>query len=95
MPCKSSGLVVPHSLAQFSGGQRITLVRRAERGERIEIATRARVMIGEPYGLLEFNCEHLAFGASHDDAHSPQLQGFFAKVAAGALGLVVAAAVRR
>lgn len=67
-------MVVASPLHEFSGGSRIELVRRARRGERLEIADRARERLGEEYSLFGSNCEHLAYGASEDEEHSPQLR---------------------
>lgn len=81
---KTAGFVLVNTFREFSGGQQIYLVRRAAKGERFEIANRARAMIGESYSVLGLNCEHLAYGASHGEEESPQLQRF----AAQALGTI-------
>jgi hypothetical protein len=90
---KEIGLVAVSSLREFSGGQQIYLVRRAARGEGFEIAKRARDMIGEEYCVLGLNCEHVAYGASHGEEESPQLQSFFAQLGGIAAGLAFSVAV--
>lgn len=90
---KDLGLVIVSSLREFSGGQQIYLVTKAARGEGFEIAKKARDMIGEEYSVLGLNCEHVAYGASHGEEESPQLQKFFAQVGGIAAGLFVGLAL--
>jgi len=71
---KSLGRVVVSSLREFTDGSRPTLVARAQQGERLAIADRAREKLDDDYDVIGANCEHLAYGASHDDESSPQLR---------------------
>lgn len=86
---KTEGMRVVSPLLEFSGGASVSLVRRAERGERLSIADRARARLGEPYsltGLAGSNCEHVANEATTGVASSPQLQMGVAFLSGIALG---------
>lgn len=88
---KIAGVVLASSLLEFSGGHQIELVKRAAKGERLEIANRARAMIGREYSAFGLNCEHVAYNASHEDQHSPQLRQVVGTLA----GLALVAALKK
>lgn len=59
------------------------------------VVQRALTLIGRPYDLINFNCEHAAYYALTGLPQSPQLKAavvFFTLVAAVALGLAIAEA---
>lgn len=79
---KSAGVVVS-SLDEFADGHPIGLVKAAEAGNRVRVASRAREALGASYDVLSANCEHLAFRASHELEMSPQLRGAVRGIAVG------------
>lgn len=61
--------------ATFTGGRKMRLIGRVTGGlfEQEQVVQRALSLIGQPYDLLKFNCEHLAYYAQTGVARSPQL----------------------
>ncbi len=61
--------------ATFTGGRKMRLIGRVGGGlfEQEQVVQRALSLIGQPYDLLKFNCEHLAYYAQTGVARSPQL----------------------
>ena len=66
--------------ATFTGGRKMRLIGRVTGGlfEQEQVVQRALSLIGQPYDLLKFNCEHLAYYAQTGVARSPQLAAGFA-----------------
>lgn len=67
------------------------VVTRAIPNEADVVVSRAKAMIGVPYNLLSFNCEHFARKCFEGTAYSTQVQKF--TVGAAALGLLSFAGV--
>lgn len=63
--------VVREPLDVFQAGRPIEVIRRAQ--EPAAVVARAEAMLGRPFALLSFNCEHLARYASEGRAESHQL----------------------
>lgn len=63
-------------IEDFSSGLQVTLATRAVGGisERKAILERARRLLGRPYDLVAFNCEHFVTYATTGEAFSPQLR---------------------
>jgi hypothetical protein len=61
--------------ATFTGGRKMRILSRVVGGwfEQEQVVQRALSLIGQPYDLLKFNCEHLAYYAQTGVARSPQL----------------------
>jgi lecithin:retinol acyltransferase len=78
--------------ATFTGGRKTRLIGRVVGGlfEQEQVVQRALSLIGQPYDLLTFNCEHLAYYAQTGVARSPQLAAGFAV----ALAMVFLIAIR-
>lgn len=77
---------------QFSNGG-VWVESRASVGAEHLVVLHARSLIGKPYDLLVFNCEHYA-NLVHGKKESPQVQravGLFALVGAGVWGLIARA----
>jgi hypothetical protein len=66
--------------ATFTGGRKMRLIGRVTGGlfEQEQVVQRALSLIGQPYNLLKFNCEHLAYYAQTGVSRSPQLATGFA-----------------
>jgi len=79
--------------ATFTGGRKMRLIGRVTGGlfEQEQVVQRALSLIGQPYNLLKFNCEHLAYYAQTGVARSPQL----ATGLAALLGIVFLVALGR
>ena len=62
--------------AAFTAGRKMRLIGRALGGpfEQEQVVQRALSLVGQPYDLLKFNCEHLAYYAQTGVARSPQLE---------------------
>jgi hypothetical protein len=60
----------------FTGGRKMRLIGRVVGGlfEQEQVVQRALSLVGQPYDLLKFNCEHLAYYAQTGIARSPQLE---------------------
>jgi lecithin:retinol acyltransferase len=73
------------TLESFSAGRRVEVDSRVIGGSKVqaEMVRRARSLVGRPYDLLDFNCEHYASYVQTGKAASPQLQ------AVGILALVL------
>jgi hypothetical protein len=65
--------------ATFTGGRKMRLLARVAGGplEQEQAVLRALSLIGQPYNLLKFNCEHLAYYAQTGVPRSPQLAAGF------------------
>jgi len=63
------------SLQAFSGGRPIRVTSRVAGSwfEQEQVVQRALSLVGKPYNLLNFNCEHAAYYAQTGEAKSPQL----------------------
>lgn len=72
---KDDGRVLDDSFQRFSGGLAVSIAKRATPGMGAEVVRHARALIGRPYDLLTWNCEHLATYAAEGEARSPQLRG--------------------
>lgn len=61
--------------ATFTGGRKMKITSRVAGGwyEQELVVQRALSLIGQPYDLLKFNCEHLAYYAQTGVPRSPQL----------------------
>jgi hypothetical protein len=66
--------------ATFTGGRKMRILSRVVGGwfEQEQVVQRALSLIGQPYDLLKFNCEHLAYYAQTGVPRSPQLATGFA-----------------
>ena len=64
--------------ATFTGGRKMRLLGRVTGGLSRNRSQRALSLIGQPYNLLKFNCEHLAYFAQTGVPRSPQLATGFA-----------------
>jgi hypothetical protein len=86
-----AGSVQLTDLATFSGGHPIRAIWRVSGTwfDQQLVVQRALNLIGTPYNLLNFNCEHAAYLAQTGTKRSPQLA--FAAIALGLFGLALAA----
>ena len=77
----------------FTGGRKMRLIGRVTGGpfQQEQVVQRALSLIGQPYNLLKFNCEHLAYYAQTGVPRSPQLVTGLAAL----LGIVFLVAVGR
>jgi hypothetical protein len=64
----------------FTGGRKMRLLGRVTSGpfRQEQAVQRALSLVGQPYNLLKFNCEHLAYYAQTGVPRSPQLATGFA-----------------
>jgi len=72
------------TLAEFSAGRRVHLVRRACDDSRFR-AYRAAPRAGGRYNLFTNNCEHTATRVVHGREESPQLRGWLAGIGVAAV----------
>ncbi len=80
--------VVQATLADFAKDRPVEMVQRAAKGTERAVAERAAELLGQPYDLWNFNCEHVANYAVTGEATSPQVWS-----ALIALGVAVAGAL--
>jgi hypothetical protein len=66
--------VVEEPLPTFTEGWGVKVEKRAEAGWSHYVVASARELLGRPYDLVNFNCEHLASFAQDGTAESPQLK---------------------
>ncbi len=76
-----------YNLLTFSGGTAVRIISRVKGSwiDREQVLQRALRLLGTPYDLLKFNCQHAAYYTQTGIAKSPQLLLAF--------GLAVLAAV--
>lgn len=75
-------------LHEVCGAEQVTIRRRAQPGKGHDVVARALTYFGQPYRLLNFNCEHFAAAAHGEPIESKQVQG--AVGMAVVLGIIIA-----
>ena len=77
------------NLFGFSGGYPLRVLWRVAGTpfEQEQAVQRAFALMGRPYDLLNFNCEHAAYAAQTGTARSPQLGFAFAMLLLSGIGL--------
>jgi hypothetical protein len=81
--------VVETTLAEFAKNRPVEMVQRAKRGTEWQVAERAAELLGEPYDLWSFNCEHVANYAANGEAASPQVMSALLTLGIAAVGALL------
>jgi hypothetical protein len=69
------GRVVLEPMSVFTAGRGAESMEQPSQLAREVVLSRARQMLGKPYSLFEFNCEHFLFEAFGLARRSPQVAG--------------------
>lgn len=83
--------VARQSVAEFAGGRAVTSLPAVTHLDPSQVVARAERMLGRPYDLLSWNCDHFVASALGRKPESPQLRGIvLALVGAFALSRMAA-----
>lgn len=87
---RRAGEVREETWSRFAGGRPVATVELEPARPRAEVLARARELLGRPYAVGSYNCEHYVRDCYGLEVHSPQVRrvGFVGLAVAAAAGAV-------